>query len=272
MLAAAITGLCCGMAGRVVYLIGLYEVVAGLALGAAAVTLCHLARWRIGPMAGPLAAGAALVWLGFAQAADAWAFRQQQAQWLLDQPLLLAQDLAVAGVDSAMALVDAGLRAETGRDGLLGSWLAQGKPGIVVLRALGDPRVVPAPFSVRGFALGVSAAFVALVVWRALGQLTVAAACPRCGRFLRRRVLARVGDRQATALQQAWQTGDRALPTADGAPTVAVVYEDGCLPGHLALPGLALVGLRRHSWTLRHPGPRAHIAAVPADPTATAAS
>lgn len=258
-------GIACGLAGRVVYLLGLYDIAAGLGLGAAAVALCHLAQRPLGAWAGPVAMLAAGLWMAAAQTTDAWAFRQEQAQWLQGQPLLLAQDLAVAGVDDALALVDAGLRAETGADGLTGSWLAQGKAGVILQRAIGSQRVLPAPLPVRAAVMGGEIAFVALVVWRALQQLAREPVCPVCRRFLRRRPLGRVGQAQVDALRQAWALGDRALPTGDAAIAVALVYEDTCTFAHLMQPGLALVGLRGHRWGAQPPGPLAMLPAIPKD-------
>ncbi|MSQ81510.1 MAG: hypothetical protein EXR77_01140 [Myxococcales bacterium] len=265
---AAVFGVASALASRIILIAGLYEVAAALLLGSVAVALCHLQALRPNRLSLLVAVTAAAGWLAVHETTDAWAFRQEQIRWLQSQPIQLAQDMAVAQVDSAELLVDLGLRAETGDSGLVGAWLAQNKAGIVVQRTLGVQRVLPLGWAALAAAIGVRVAIVALLVWRALLRLAVEPRCPRCQRYLRRTQIARVSEAELAPLITAWQSGEYLQP-GQSRPAVAVVYRDECARGHLSRPGLAAVRLRRFGFALQVPGPVAQLAPVLADPSSS---
>lgn len=263
---AAGTGAVLALASRQLDLFGLYDVAAALSLGSGLVAACHLAQRRPGRVGLALAAVAAVIEVATFQAVGADAFAREQARWISSHPELEVQDLAVAGVDSAAELVDAGLRIETGHDGLAGAWLAQWKAGIVVHRGGGTLRVLPAPHWLRALVLGAELSLMILLIWRALRHLDGEPQCPRCRRFMSRREVARVDLAQATHLAQAWQDGQRPPVHSTAGAHVAVVMEDRCPLGHTAVPGLALVGVRRRSWSTRAPGAWASSPAILSPP------
>lgn len=248
LLAAVLVGVITGFAGRVVSVLGLYDVVAALALSVVAVALHHVAQRRPGPERFLVASLAALTWLGAHRTTDAWAFRQEQGQAVLEQTDLLAADFIVSGADTPLQLVDAGLAADTGVPGLRGALLVQLKTGVVVHRALGATRVLPAPSWLVALFAACEAAFVTLVVARALGHLRNEPVCATCGRFLRRRALGPLTGQEVARLADAWSRGDRQVPTSTSKnATVALAYEDTCPQGHSHLPGYAAIRSRRRT-------------------------
>lgn len=266
-LASATFGAGCGFGGRAVLVVGLYESAAGVVLGAAAAMVCHALRLRPAKAAWPVAALAAAAWLCGWQSADAWAFRQEQAQWLLAQPMQMAQDMAVAGADSPLQLVDAGLRAETGRDGWLGAWLAQFKAGVWVVRTAGMQRAVAMPASGHAAWLGLQAAFVALMIQRALRHQAAQPVCLRCGRYLRRRRLAWVAEPEVDRIKAAWQQGNSGTPFQPAPATAAraELLADTCPHRCEGANQLALVGLRGRQFSARIPGELARFDLAQAD-------
>ncbi len=257
LVAAALIGVVTGFAGRVVSILGLYAVVAALALSVVTVAVHHLTQRRPGSSRFLVSILAALTWLGAHRVTDAWAFRQEQGQAVLEQTDLLAADFIVSGAETPLQLVDAGLAADTGVPGLPGALLVQFKAGVVVHRALGATRVLPAPRWLFALFAACEAAFVTLVMARALGHLRGEPVCAACGRFLRRRVLGPLDGQEVARLAEAWSHGQREVPVPGTVnhSSAAVAYEDSCARGHSRLPGYAVLRSRR-----RTPGPLASLA------------
>ncbi len=260
LVVAAAFGAATGLAGRIVYLAGLYEAAAALALGALAVAVCHLLALAPGRGAVLLAGMAAATWLACHEVADAWATWQDQARWLRSEPVAMAQDLAVAQVDRPEELVDLGLRAETGQAGLVGSWLMQHRRGPMMLRTLSAQRALPGGLVAVALALAVRATLVGLAVWRALQRLANEPRCGRCGRYLSRKEIGRVDDAQLRQLVVAWAAGVSERPPPDGHAGAYRVLLDQCPRGHHVRPGLSAVLLRGHGWSAATPG---IVAALP---------
>lgn len=245
VLLAVLVGIVTGFAGRVVSVLGLYDVVAALALSVAAVAIHHLAGTR--PRAGRfvVAALASVAWLVAHRVTDAWAFRQEQGQAVIEQTDLLAADYIVSGAETPLQLVDAGLAADTGTSGLGGALLVQVKAGVVVHRALGVARVLPAPRWLYGLVAACEAAFVTVLIARALAQLQLEPVCATCGRFLRRQALGPLDATEVARLAQAWTRGDRSPPVPDPQrAAVAMAFQDTCPAGHSRLPGYAALSVR----------------------------
>ncbi|MBI5607482.1 MAG: hypothetical protein HY902_01225 [Deltaproteobacteria bacterium] len=254
-------GIALGLASSHLDLIGLYDVAAALALGTATVAWLHLLQLAPGRASLAVALLVTLVEVTAFEWTAAQSFAREQAEWLAASPELEVQDLAVAGVDTAQELVEAGLKADTGHGGVLGAWLARGKAGIVIQRGGGSLRVVPAPLPVRAAWLGARIAAILLVVWRSLRHLAQQPRCSRCGRYQLRRERLRLTGAQAAELANAWQRGERPEPAGAEQGAVAALWQDECPVGHSQLPGLAIIGLRQHGWARRTPGPWAQVPA-----------
>jgi hypothetical protein len=237
-------GVATGLAGRVLNILGFYEVLAALTLSVAAVALAHLLRWQ--PRGGALVVAllAAATWLTVHRVTDAWGFRAEQAQIVLRESHDLAEDFLVSGADTPLQLVDLGLQAETGADGIRGALLVEWQAGPVVLRALGLERRLPPEPIVQALMFAATLAFMALLIRRALLHLAAEPLCATCGRYLRRERLGRVSAEEAQRLVAAWATGDAAQPELDKAAAGPEVLRETCGAGHTARPGLALVQFR----------------------------
>lgn len=253
-------GVVTGLAGRVVALVGLYEVLAALVLSIVAVAACHLFRHRPGKLAPLLAILAALAWMAAHRVTDAWAFRSEQAQAVQQEAAHLVDQFVAAGADTPLQLVDAGLQAETGHGGLRGALMVLLKGGVVATRALGQARVLPASLAVHVAVLGLLAGLVAVVIHRALVHLAGEPICATCQRYLRRRQLGHVDADEAARLAEAWSQGQREEPHRLSSAGIALAYEDTCPAGHTQRPGYALVRARRRGLARTAPGP---LAALP---------
>ncbi|MFZ4577810.1 MAG: hypothetical protein ACOYOB_05365 [Myxococcota bacterium] len=252
-----------GLAAQVVVVFGLYDVLAALALSFVAVVLAHLTRVR--PSLGLTAASvvAAVLWLGAYRVADAYLFRLEQATHVAEHSEDLAAEFAASGTDTPLQLVDAGLVAQVGVGGWRGAMQVQLNAGLLAWRAAGVSRVAPMPFWLHVLIAAAEAAFVALVVHRALGNLTVEPTCARCGSYLNRKELGRVDEPEADRLRAAWGAGNRVIPApTKGSPGFIAVYEDRCPMGHTIKAGYALVRLRGHGRSTAAPGP---LASLPAE-------
>ncbi len=254
-------GVAFGMASRHFDLIGMYDVAAAVVLGTASVAWLHVLQLVPGRASVLLALLVATVELATFEVTAAQSFAREQAEWITANPEVEVQDLAVAGVDTAQELVEAGFKADTGHDGLLGAWLARGKAGLIVQRGGGSFRVLPAPLPARAAWLGARLAAVLLVVWRSLRHLARQPRCARCGRYQLRREVLRLNGGQAAELANAWQRGERPLAVAAQKAAVAALWHDSCPVGHSRVDGLAIVGLRQHTFARRAPGPWAEVAA-----------
>jgi hypothetical protein len=252
---AAVGGGLTGLAGRVVYLLGLYDLVLALALGVAGVALWHLQR-QLPPRWLRITVGllVAVVALSSSRLADVWAFYGSQLVEMQASPEAIANDLLVAGVDSPQALLDAGLQVETGHSGLRGALLLQIKTGLVMHRVGRLERVLPLAIQWQGLVLAGQIALVLLLLTRTWGQLVVEPRCPACGRYLRRTPLQSLAESDVELLAQAWRAGQRLgdptlapLPASPTGPVVATLLLDQCPLNHLQQPGLAIVRLRRRS-------------------------
>ncbi|MSP91328.1 MAG: hypothetical protein EXR79_05940 [Myxococcales bacterium] len=265
--AAAVFGLACGAAGRTVLVLGFYEVAGALAISASGVFCHHVCRARPGAGRWGVAAVAALAWLGVARATDAALFRWEQVQVVDRESPILTHEFAASGVGSPAEFVDLGLQAETGRTGVVAAALVQLRAGLVVLRSPGRERRASMPLPLHVALLVGGAAFVAVVVARALTVLARAPGCGECGRFLRRRRCGHVTAAEAVRLAQAWALGGRDAPNtsgsihaAAGAPTV---FEDACpVAGHTTHVGWAIVRRRGRGLTAQEPGEIARCDAI----------
>jgi hypothetical protein len=254
-----------------VQVVGLYEVAAALLLSVWTVSAHHL--WRVVPGGGrfALAGLAAVAWLSCHLWVDAWAFRREQADAVVQEAALLARDFVVAGAGTPIELVDAGLRAETGQDGVRGALLVQAKSGLEIQRALGVTRVWPLPRWAWALARALQAAFVAWVIARSLHHLGTEPRCGLCGSYLRRQALGRVAEAHVDLLRAAWLAGQREtpIPVANGG---IWALRDTCPRGHTTLPGFTLVRPRQRRWSMRAPGPLAQLKAEPAAPPMASAA
>lgn len=264
---AVVAGLATGLASRALHVIGLYEVAAGLGLGLAAVTLCHLWRIRDRRALAILALVAATSWLFAHHVADAWSFRREQAKSIAGQGLLLADNAVLHDTDDPTALTDAALLAETGAAGVRGAAAVLLRRGLTVHRVLGRSRILPVPLWLHALWYALQAALVGIWIWRALGHLANEPICVRCGAWLRRKKLGYLDEAQALELARQWDRGERLLPAglANAASTAhpLVVMQDACPLGHSRLPGFELRRRRRLSLTGSVPGPLARLAACP---------
>ncbi len=264
---ALVLGVATGLAGRVLTILGFYEVLAALTLSVAAVAVAHGLRWR--PRAGALlvALMAAGCWLTAHRLTDAWGFRAEQAQTVLRESHDLAEDFLVSGADTPMQLVDLGLNAETGADGVRGALLVEWRAGPLVLRAIGLERRLPPQPVAQALLLSATLAFLTVLVRRALLHLAAEPACPVCGRYLRRDRWGRVSALEAERLREAWSRNESPeaslTPTADGPE----LLRETCGAGHTPRPGWSLVQVRRR--TLGSGG-AALVARLPAGTTTTA--
>lgn len=238
-----------------------------MALGTAAVAVCHFLALAPGRAAVALAGLMASAWLAAHESTDAWAAWQDQARWIASEPMAMARDLAVAQVDRTDDLVNLGLHAETGRSGLVGAWLMQNQRGPVVVRTLAVQRTLPGGQFALALAIAIRATLVALGVWRALRRLSTEPRCGRCGRYLRRTEVGRVDSEQLQQLAAAWAGGSADVPTrfSEGGPFA--VFRDVCPRGHHVRAGLCAVRLRRRGWSAAPVGMVAELPPVLADNT-----
>jgi len=249
-------------AGRSVLVLGLYDVVAALSISVGVVAFVHLARWRPGAAATALSILCALLWLGSNRTVDALLFRLEQGQEVARQAPELAPEFIAANAQTPLDLVDAGLAAETGASGLRGALRVSLRVGIVVSRAFGVSRVLPAPPWLVVLSMALEAAFVALIVARALQHLAREPMCAQCGRYLRRRPLGRCAAEEIERLATAWAQDRRVAPRISDMGGAAIAFEDHCPAGHTAQPGYAILGLRRHGLARQVPGPIADLPPV----------
>ncbi len=264
---AAVLGVATGLAGRVLAILGFYEVLAALTLSVVAVALAHLLRWR--PRAGALviAFAAATTWLAAHRLTDAWGFRAEQAQAVLREAHDLAEDFLISGADTPMQLVDLGLNAETGADGVRGALLVEWQNGQLVLRAIGLERRLPPEPLAQALWISATLAFLTVLVRRALLHLAAEPMCATCGRYLLRVRLGRVTPQEAERAAQAWAAGQALEPATTPRATGPELLRESCSVGHTTRPGLALVQTRQH--TLGSGGARlvARLRAKPEAPT-----
>ncbi len=247
LLTALLLGIATGLAGRVLTILGFYEVLAALVLSVAAVAYAHMLRWR--PRAGALvlALAASATWLVAHRLTDAWGFRAEQAQMVLRESHELAEDFLVSGADTPLQLVDLGLNAETGADGVRGALLVEWDSGQLVLRALGlERRLPPLPW-LQAVLLSATLAFLTVLIRRALLHLAAEPTCAVCGRYLQRQRLGRVTPEEAARATQAWAHGEPLEPTVSATLAGPELLRETCSAGHTAQPGLALVQYRGHS-------------------------
>jgi hypothetical protein len=151
-------------------------VLAAYAISFAGAFLWHLLAVRSRWLASVAAVVAAATWLVSFKAAEAWLFRREQIEQVAASLPLLAHELAAAHADSAAGLVDAGLAAETGKQGVAGALAVEWKAGVLTFRVPGHERRMPLPPWGRALWLGGEAAFVAVVVRRALRKTAVVVA------------------------------------------------------------------------------------------------
>lgn len=247
------------MAGRSVYVLGLYDVVAALSISIGLVFLAHLTRLRHRAALLGLAVLAALLWLGAQRVVDAWAFRLEQGQEVQAHAAELAPDMIAVHAAAPLDLVDAGLEAETGAPGLRGALRVGLRSGLVVSRAFGVSRILPAPSWLVALSIALEAAFVALMIARALQHLAQEPVCAQCGRFLRRTLMGPIDATEAARLATEWARGERVVPVVARLPGIAVAYQDACPAGHSAQPGYAILRVRRRSLRRSVPGPLADL-------------
>lgn len=273
LIGAVVTGGFTGAAGRVLHLFGLYDVLAALVLSIVAAALAHMTRLRPGPLVSAgLAVFVAVAWLGTHRVVDAALFRLDQAQAVELEAARMTQDFLAAGVDGPLELVDAGLTAETGMPGVRGAAVVLLRAGILVRRALADERMLPTPLWLHALVLACEAAFVAVVVRRALLHLATDPICTVCGRYLRRMPQGAVDADGLALLVQAWARGERpeVVAKAANAAVAAQVVEDACPAGHTAKPGFAAVRPRKRGLGRQVPGPLASLPAVAKAPESRA--
>lgn len=246
-LAALALGVGVGLAGRVVYLLGLGPLVLSVLLGVLSVARWHLLRtlaprWRVAAWSAALAVLA----VAAARGTDVWGLYQSQLTDLTSNPEAIATDLVVAGLREPRELLDAGLRVETGRDGLAGAWLLQLKTGLVVHRAGRLERVLPLPAAAQALVFGLEVALVTLLLFRTQEQLRHQRRCAACGRFLRRTVLGGVSD--AAAAVGVLEQGQLPALVA-GQEGALLLVQEQCPLAHLRPAGVALVRpARRQLW------------------------
>ena len=244
---ATVLGVATGLSGRILTILGYYEVLAALTLSVAAVAIAHALRWRPGAGAWLVALLSAGVWLSAHRVTDAWGFRAEQAQAVLRESHDLAEDFLVSGADTPMQLVDLGLNAETGADGLRGAFLVEWQAGTLVLRAIGLERRLPAQPLVQALLLSATLAFLTVLIRRALSHLASEPTCPVCQRYLRRDRLGRVSGAEADRLCAAWASGESPDPTFSSAATGPELLRESCSAGHTPEAGWALVHYRSRS-------------------------
>ena len=240
-------GVTTGLAGRVVQLLGFYEVLAALVLSVASVAVAHVLRWKPGGGGLALALAVAVTWLAAHRLTDAWGFRAEQAQAVVREAESLAEDFLISGADTPLQLVDLGLRAETGAEGLRGALMVQWRAGPLVLRAVGLERRLPAGTLPQALLAAATVTFLTLLVRRALRHLAAEPQCAACRRFLRRERLGRVAPEIAADLKRLWLAGNAATPLPEPLADGPEVYREVCSAGHTSRPGYALVQFRRHS-------------------------
>lgn len=255
-------GLATGMAGRVLQLLGFYEVLAAITLSVTTVALAHVLRWR--PRAGALvlALVATLTWLTAHRLTDAWAFRQEQAKLVVEEAHTLAEDFLISGANTPLELVDLGLQAETGAQGVRGALIVEWNSGLLVLRAVGLERRLPPEPLLQALVLAATVAFLTLLIRRALLHLASQPACTTCQRYLRRTQLGHLNVERATALQEAWQQGQRTEPTVETAGPLTA-FRETCPAGHTQQPGFALIQVRGRTLGAAEAGLVARLPARP---------
>lgn len=241
---ACVLGVATGLAARVLSIIGFYEVLAALTLSVGAVALAHLTRWRPQSGAWAVALAAGLTWLVVDRTVGAWAFREEQAKLVVQEAHVLAEDFLISGADTPMDLVDVGLRAETGADGLRGAFLADWGAGQLAFRAIGLERRLPPATWLQALWIAGTAALLTLIVGRALHHLAGEPRCATCGRFLARQAMGRTSLRAVDELRGAWSAGERLRPEVAPTAPGPMAYEERCPAGHSTHVGYALVQFR----------------------------
>lgn len=257
-LVAALAGLISGVASRTLYILGLYEVAAGLTLGVVAVAWLHLLRVRDPRLLWVTAAVIGVVWLGCHRGAEAWLFRLEQGRQIGEHGLLLAEEAVLHDQDDPLSLIDASLMAETGADGVRGAAALLLGRGLTVQRVLGVDRVLPAPPWLHALLYAAQALAVTFFVGRALAGMALEPICPVCDAWLRRRRLGGLSEAQGHALAQAWRRGQRPSPpqavARPGAGEPLLLFEDRCPRGHETGPGWELRRRRRLRFGASAPG------------------
>ena len=262
---ACALGVATGLAGRVFTIFGFYEVLAALTLSVAAVAIAHLLRWRPGAGALVIALSAGSLWLAAHRLTDAWGFRAEQAQAVVRESSELAEDFLVSGADTPLQLVDLGLNAETGADGVRGALLVEWYGGPLMLRALGLERRLPPQPLTQALLLSATLALLTVLLRRALLHLAAEPMCAVCGRYLQRESLGRVAPDEARRLTMAWAQGERVAGEVTAQALGPELLRETCTAGHSAQPGFALV--QRRSRGLGSGG-GGLMARLPAQPSA----
>lgn len=269
MIGAAL-GATAGLAGHTLELIGLYDLVAGLAGGFALVALAHLVGERRAAVHFAAAALLGVTWLGAYLVTDAFTLRELLIRRAADAGVLLGDEAIVRGDDDPAALIDDTLLAETGSRGLRGAARLRLQRGLRVLQVAERARVVPMPAWLHALALAARAALVAILVARALAAAHEEPSCARCGEQLERREAARFdaadADRAAALLAERDEAGLLSLAATKGAANGGfVLLADRCPGGHSARDGYELRRLRGRAFAPTRAGRIAIISPQLAD-------
>lgn len=253
-LSGCIIGVLSGLAARQLHVLGLWEVAAAWSLALMLVAAGHLLQLRRPGVLTAAALIASLAWLMGHHTADAWAFRNEQIRSVAHGGLLLADDAVLHDTDDPAALVDFSLLGETGASGVIGAARVLLSRGLTVQRFAGVSRIVALPSWLHALFYGLQAAFVAVIVGRALGQLVFEPICSRCGSFLRRKRLGAVDATERDRLAAAWREGIRAVPELVKSGGALIATEERCPRGCTHEPGFTLLQRRTIGLSRAHPG------------------
>ena len=254
---ALLVGALTGLAGRQLYVIGLWELFAGWALSFSSVSLCHLLLVRSSAAHVGIAVVVGFGWLGGFHIADAWGFWHEQVALVADRGLLLADQAVLRDTGDPSQLVDFSLLGETGATGLLGASKLLLQRGLTVHRALGVSHIVAIPPLAHAAVYGAQAALVALLVGRSLQSLLSIPTCARCGSWMRQQLRGHVPAELADHARQAWLLGDPVRPDVfeiARSGSDLLLTEDHCPRGCSATPGWTLARRRGLSLSARKPG------------------
>lgn len=265
LFAALLLGVMTGLAGRQIYVIGLWELCAAWMLSFVAVAVAHFFGVRRPVWLTTIGCIAALFWLVGFHFADAWAFRQEQIRLIAQRGLLLSDEAVLRDTGDPSQLVDLSLLGETGAMGLRGAARLLLERGLTVHRALGVSHILPVPSWLHAAVYGAQVTVVAVILSRALASLADQPVCSRCQTWLRREKLGFVAPHVADHAHDAWLLGDRIQPAANtqaGGAEDLLLTRDRCPRGCTQTPGFSVLRRRAVGLSARKPGIFASIAPV----------
>lgn len=252
-----LVGVMTGLAGRQLYVIGLWELCAAWMLSFACVSVCHVFVLRDRTLLLMCAIVAAVAWLFGFHAADAWSFRREQVALVAERGLLLADQAVLRDTADPRKLVDMSLLGETGLSGVRGAARMLLQRGLTIHRALAISHIIKLPVAIHAVFYGIQAAAVAIVLGRSVATLAQQPVCAVCATWLRREKLGYVRPEIADHARHSWLLGDLVRPPVTAkadSPNDLTLTDDSCPRGCSVTHGMSILRRAVVGFSARKPG------------------